>query len=197
MPSKSDGPLTSVTTSKFVSRKRSVRDSGNAAAETFATSLDCDIIRKSGLKPTTARSSPGTSVLVTNVAALTGVVPISFGSYETTARLCSGWMYSTRPGISSEPANVKPHVAHGDGHGVAVDDDPAAFGVGDEPGAVVVAIGDAGHRVRHVEVDEHERRRHRLHVALALPRERRAFARGHRFRRRAFARAARHGQTPR
>ena len=92
--------------SKFVSRKRSVRDSGNAAAETFATSLDCDNILKSDPRPTTATSSPGSSVLLTNVALLTGVSPISFGSYETTARLCSGWMYSTRPGISSEPANV-------------------------------------------------------------------------------------------
>ena len=36
-----------------------MRDSGNAAADTFATSLDCDIMLKSGLKPTTATSSPG------------------------------------------------------------------------------------------------------------------------------------------
>ena len=162
--------------SKFVSRKRSVRDSGNAAAETFATSLDCDSILKSGPRPTTATSSPGSSVLLRNVALLTGVSPISFGSYETTARLCSGWMYSTRPGISSEPANVKPHVAHRDGHGVAVDDDPAALGVGDEPRAVVIAVRDARHRIRHVEVHEHERRRDGLHVALALARERRALA---------------------
>ena len=68
------------------------------------------------------------------------------------------------------------HVAHRDGHGVAVDDDQAALGVGDEPRAVVVAVRDARHGVRHVEVHEHERRRDGLHVALALARERRAFA---------------------
>ncbi len=79
------------------------------------------------------------------------------------------------------------HVAHRDRHGVAVDDDPAALGVGDEPGAVVIAVSDAGHGVRHVEVHEHERRRDGLHVLLALARERGALAR----RRRLFRRPRR------
>ena len=35
-----------------------------------------------------------------------GVVPMSFGSYDTTARLCNGCTYSTRPGISIVPENV-------------------------------------------------------------------------------------------
>jgi hypothetical protein len=35
----------------------------------------------------------------------------------------------------------EPHVAHRDGHRVAVDDDPTVLGVGDEPRAVVVPVG--------------------------------------------------------
>ena len=45
------------------------------------------------------------------------------------------------------------HVAHGDGHGVAVDHHQAPLGVHDESGAVVVLLGHAGNRVRHVERD--------------------------------------------
>ena len=143
MPSKSDGPLTSVTTSKFVSRKRSVRDSGNAAAETFATSLDCDIMRKSGLKPTTATSSPGTSVLVTNVAALDRRVADQLRVVRDDGQVVQRMDVLDAARDLERARERQPHVAHGDGHGVAVDDDPAALGVGDEPGAVVVAIGDA------------------------------------------------------
>ena len=80
MPSKSVGAFTSEATSRFVSRKRSVRDIGNVAAETVATSLDWLSSLKSGPSPTTATCSPATSGFVSKVADLTGVLPSSFGS---------------------------------------------------------------------------------------------------------------------
>ena len=85
--------------------------------------------------------------------------PMSVGSYETTARLCSGCTYSTRPGISIVPANVRRTSPSGDGHGVAIDEHQPALGIEDHARAVVAALGDAGHGIRHVEVDQHERRR--------------------------------------
>ncbi len=64
-----------------------------------------------------------------------------------------------------------PDVAHRDRHGVAVDNDPAALGVDDQAGAVVVPVRHTGNRVGHAVVDENERRHDLLDVRLPLGRE--------------------------
>ena len=149
---------------------------------------------KSGPRPTTATVSPGPRCFfVSNVAVFTGVLPISFGSYDDDGEVVQRMDVLDAARDLERARESEPHVAHRDGHRVAVDDDPAALGVGDEARAVVVAIGDARHRVRHVEVHEHERRRDRLHVPLALARERRAFARRHAARAAAPAASGLHG----
>ena len=64
-------------------------------------------------------------------------------------------------------------------HGVAVDDHQAALRIDDQPGAVVVALGDARHRVRHVEGHHGERGGERVHARIRVARElRRARRRG-------------------
>ena len=45
------------------------------------------------------------------------------------------------------------HVAHRHRHGVAIDDHEAARRIDHEAGAAIVALGDAGDRIRHVEAD--------------------------------------------
>ncbi len=46
-------------------------------------------------------------------------------------------------------------------HRIPIDDDEASLGVHDEPGAVVVALGDARNGIRHVERNDDERGRQR------------------------------------
>ncbi len=52
-------------------------------------------------------------------------------------------------------------IADADGNRIPVDDDEAALRVHDQPRSVVVALGDAGYGVRHVERDHDQRRRER------------------------------------
>ena len=65
----------------------------------------------------------------------------------------------------------QPHVAERRRHGVAIDDDQAALGVDDHARAVVAALGDARDRIRHVEVDQHERRREPIDDRIGRLRE--------------------------
>ncbi len=58
------------------------------------------------------------------------------------------------------------HVAHGNGHGVAVDDHESAHGIDHQTRAAVVALGDARHRVRHVEAHAHHGRRQRRRARI-------------------------------
>jgi hypothetical protein len=64
----------------LLSRKRSVRDSGNDTTSTLEIRVFCDKILESARMPTTHTSSPEISGLVSSVAARTGVSPIDFGS---------------------------------------------------------------------------------------------------------------------
>ena len=106
-PSKSEGPFTSLATSRFASRNCSVRDSGKLTSSTEATVVAIERTRESPFMPTTTTDSPGTSSRGSSVAERIGVPSSSFGSNETIATLCSGCTYSTRPGTSTDPANVR------------------------------------------------------------------------------------------
>jgi hypothetical protein len=93
------------------------------------------------------------------------------GSYRITARLCSGCRNATWAGISSEPAKVSvmsPSVVR---HGVAIDHHQASLRVHHQPGAVVEAVGNARHRVRHLEIHQHQRWLQRAQAPVALRRE--------------------------
>ena len=71
------------------------------------------------------------------------------------------------------------HIANDDGYRVAIDHDQTALGIGDHARAVIVALGDARHRIGHVEVHQHERRRNAIDDRIGALDE----ARGRRFRR--------------
>ena len=166
-PSKSVGGFTSVATSMFASRNCSVRDSGNEIASSDATTVDCDRTRESGPRPTTVTGSPARNSRVSKRAARIGVPSSSCGSNDTIARLCSGWTYSTRPGTSTEPANVRRTSPTATGTVLRSTTTSPRCGVDDDAGAVVVALGDTGDRERHVERHEHERRRETVRLCVA------------------------------
>ena len=69
------------------------------------------------------------------------------------------------------------HVAHGDGHGVAIDDHQPACRIHHQAGAAIVALGDARHRIRHVEAHAHQRRRECRGARIVGPGEARDAAR--------------------
>ncbi len=61
------------------------------------------------------------------------------------------------------------HVTDRNRHGVSVDQHVAALLVDDQPGAIVVPLGDTGQRVRQVECDDYQGRRHGIRNRIGMP----------------------------
>ena len=124
-----------------------MRDSGNAAGVDGGPRSTATRPASRPLSPTTATSSPGTSVARIEARRCGPACRrAACGSYEHDREVVQRVHVLDAARHLDRARERQPHVADRHRHGVAVDDDQAALGVDDEAGAVVVAVGDAGDR---------------------------------------------------
>ena len=138
-----------------------VRDSGNWMGFSVATCVGRTLSSLSASMPTTQTFSPGAMRRSDKLRAphrrAADELRVVADDGEIVQRMhelhLAGNLQRAREGDA--------HVAHRHRHRVAIDDHQAARGIDHQARAAVVALGDARHRIRHVEAHAHQRRRER------------------------------------
>ena len=157
-PSKSDGGFTSETTSRLASRNCSVRDSGNVTSSIVATFVASERRRESPAEADDRHRLARLEFARVELDRADGRAVERLRVERDDRQVVQRVHVFDLAGHFDRAADRDAHVAWRDRHRVAIDDDEAALGVDDDAGAVVVALGDAGQRERHVERHQHERR---------------------------------------
>ena len=145
--------------SRLLSRNRMVRVSGSCSGSIVATCVARDLRSPSPSMPTTVTVWPSRS----------GCGLSSRGAHRRRAdqlrvvgdhrEVVQRMHELDAAGNLERAAEGQPHVAERHRHRVAIRDHQSALRIHQQAGAVVVAVGDAGDRERHVEGDVHQRRR--------------------------------------
>jgi hypothetical protein len=157
-PTKSSGAFTSEATSMLLSRNCTERDSGSCSGSTSAMLVMRDFSSPLPSSPTTLTVSPALSGEGSSRAALHRRAADQLRIVMNHRQVVQRVHVDDLAGNLDGAGKGQPHVAHRHRHGVAVGDDQAALGVDDQPGAVIVALGDARDRIRHVEGNADQRR---------------------------------------